>query len=156
MLDPAYTPTRPGTRPGSYPAFSMASQATSRNRRCWGSVTSASRGVKPKKAASKRSTPSSAPRAGTYAGSVRSSSGTPAAASSSSVKRRMDSTPARRLAHRASTPGAPGKRPAIPTTAIALVEGSRGRSRGAATSPEVTVGADSGASRAAARALTVR
>src|SRR5262245_44214982 len=52
---PAKTPHEPELVAESYPALSMASQAHSRKRRCCTSIISASRGVKPKKEASKRS-----------------------------------------------------------------------------------------------------
>src|SRR6185295_17855618 len=43
----------------------------------------------------------------------------PEASSSSSVRRRTQSTPSRRLRHSSSRSPAPGKRPAMPTTAMA-------------------------------------
>ena len=59
MPDPAKTPIRPGNDSGAWPASSSASQATSRKWRCWGSMIAASRGLKPKKPASKSSRSSS-------------------------------------------------------------------------------------------------
>jgi len=50
--EPAKTLMFPGKRAGSYPASSSASQAHSRNSRCCGSQSSASRGFMPKKPAS--------------------------------------------------------------------------------------------------------
>ncbi len=53
-MRPVNTPVRlPRRDAGAIPARSTASQATSSSRRCWASVASASRGLMPKKAASK-------------------------------------------------------------------------------------------------------
>ncbi len=72
----------------------------------------------PKNAASKPLTSASTGRAGTYDGSLISSGSTPAAASSSAEKKLTDSTPSRRFCQKAAVLSAPGKRPAMPTTAI--------------------------------------
>ena len=55
MPEPPNTPMRPENDSGTWPASSSASQATSRKCRCCGSMIAASRGLKPKKPASKSS-----------------------------------------------------------------------------------------------------
>ncbi len=71
----------------------------------------------PKNAASKSSTPSTTPRARTYAGSSRSARGT-LGSSSSGAKNVIVSRPAQRLSQNVSTSLAPGKRPAIAMIAM--------------------------------------
>src|SRR6185295_18169052 len=117
MLDPAKTPIDPGKVSGSTPALSSASQQHSRNRRCCGSVISASRGLKSKNGASKLSTSSSGAPAATKLGSARSAADAEPA-SSADVNGRIDSTPARKLDQKAARSAAPGKRPDIPVTAM--------------------------------------
>ena len=65
MPQPANTPIAPAKRSGGCPASSSASQATSRNWRCCGSMIAASFGQKPKNSASNISKPSSGAAAGT-------------------------------------------------------------------------------------------
>ena len=61
---PVKTPVSvPRSEVGSIPAFSNASQAASSMSRCCGSMASASRGLIPKKSASKSATPSTKPPA---------------------------------------------------------------------------------------------
>ena len=117
---PPKTPMPPSNVSGLQPASSSARWQVSRKSRCCGSVSSASRGVNPKNDASKRSTSSSSPRALTYDGS--------------GEQRRVDSRGEQLLVGQDGTsiPGRPsgspraarptrrpGKRPAIPTIAIA-------------------------------------
>ena len=65
MPQPAKTPIGPGKVSGGWPALSSASQAVSRNWRCWGSMIAASFGLKPKNSASNVSKPSRTAAAGT-------------------------------------------------------------------------------------------
>ena len=114
--DPARV--RPGVDSRRARGPSTRSRGTTR---CCGSVSSASRRLMPKKAASNWSMPSMTAPALTKFGSEGSA---PPAASSASVNGRIDSTPSRRLAQNRSTSFAPGNRPAMPTIAMPLL--SRG------------------------------
>ncbi len=116
MPAPPNTPTSLSV-PGPRPAFSNACHTVSRNNRCWGSSSAASRALTLKNDASNRSTPSNTEAARTYSGRENTSRGTPSANSSSSLSGATDSTPPRRLRQKASRSGAPGNRPAMPTTA---------------------------------------
>lgn len=98
--------------------FSRACCAHSRNRRCWGSVRRASRALIPKCRASNPAMSSRTAEAPMKSSRRYSSSGTPAAFSSSFVKRVKRSSPLRMMRHRSSGVSAPGSRKAIPTTAM--------------------------------------
>ena len=119
MPQPANTPIAPSKRSGTWPDVSSASHADSRKCRCCGSMIAASRGPMPKNAASNGSTSSSDAVAAHVVRVVqhvlaahRRRAATP--------RRGRRGSPRRRATRRqsASTSGAPGKRPAIPTMAM--------------------------------------
>ena len=109
----------PPAAPGSQPASSSASQAHSRKTRCCGSMTSASRGVKPKKAASKRSAPAEHPL-GADVARIGEQRGIDPGGGQLLVGEERRSTRRRRAgcARARRRRAAPGKRPARPTMAI--------------------------------------
>ena len=85
--------------------------------RTCGSISLASAGEMPQNPASNLSASSRTWPASTYEGWSYTSAGTPFAISSSFVKRRRESCPRCRLRQKAAMSGAPGNRPARPTTA---------------------------------------
>ena len=110
---PPNTPILPGNRSGSTPLSSRARQAVSRKMRCWGSNTSASRGVNPKNSASNLSAPGSAPKADTL-WVPRPKNSSPVAPSNRVIVSLRDIT----ISQNCESEVAPGTFTAIPTTAI--------------------------------------
>src|SRR5262245_39224239 len=104
----------------------------------------------PKKAGSNWSMPSMTDPAFTKPGSDVSA---PPALSSSSLKARMDSTPSRRFAQKASTSAAPGNRPAMPTIAISSRSSGSGDIALPPRQPELAL---TGEGRGAPAATTIR